>query len=178
MVVKSFSQQGIVVAACKLTGSISPRDYEEMVAASAIYATDFSEYGFPSTYKCEEKELLRLLEIMMADIKKANPEIIIMEIADGVFQKETKFLLSEPLFKKIVDAIFVTADSAPSALYTVNFLENIGYKVKAVSGAITSSPLYVKEFEEQSTIPVLDSTKGTIKFGSVISDLRTKRRKH
>jgi len=175
--VKSFSQQGMVVAACKLTGSISPRDYDEMVAASAFYATDFSDYGFPSTYKCEEKELLRLLETMLADIEKANPEIIIMEIADGVMQKETKFLLSEPLFKKRVGGIMVTADSAPSALYTVQFLENMGYKVKAVSGAITSSPLYVKEFEESSTIPVLSSATSTVKLGSVFGDLMTKKRR-
>ncbi|MBA3978481.1 MAG: hypothetical protein H0X50_09880 [Nitrosopumilus sp.] len=175
--VKSFSQQGMVVAACKLTGSISPRDYDEMVAASAFYATDFSDYGFPSTYKCEEKELLLLFETMMEDIEKANPEIIIMEIADGVLQKETKFLLSDPLFKKRVGGIAVTADSAPSALFTVHFLEKMGYKVEAVSGSITSSPLYVKEFEESSTIPVLSSATSTIKFGSVFGDLMTKRRK-
>lgn len=174
--VKSFSQQGVAVAACKLTGSISPRDYEEMVAASAFYATDFSEYGFPSTYKCEEKELLILLETMLEDIENANPEIIVMEIADGALQKETKFLLSDPSFKKRVGGIAVTADSAPSALFTVNFLENMGYKVKAVSGAITSSPLYVKEFEESSTIPVLSSATSTIRFGKVFSDLMTKER--
>ena len=147
-----------------------------MVAADALYATDFSDYGFPSTYKCEENELLRLLEIMMADIQKYNPEIIVMEIADGVLQKETEFLLSEPSFKKMVDAIALTADSAPSALYTVGVLEKMGYQVKAVSGAITSSPLYVKEFEKHSTIPVLSSTTSTIKFGSVFSDLMPKNR--
>ena len=177
--VKSFSQQGLVVAACKLTGSISPRDYDEMVSASAFYATDFSDYGFPSTYKCEEKELIELLETMLTDIEIVHPDIIIMEIADGVLQQETKFLLSEPFFKNRVSGMAVTADSAPSALYTVHFLENLGYKINALSGAITSSPLYVKEFEASSNIPIISSAKGTMKLGSVFSNLITKkRRKH
>ncbi|MEJ7642346.1 MAG: hypothetical protein WKF36_09165 [Candidatus Nitrosocosmicus sp.] len=177
--VKSFSQQGLVVAACKLTGSISPRDYDEMVSASAFYATDFSDYGFPSTYKCEEKELIELFETMLTDMETVHPDIIIMEIADGVLERETNFLLSEPLFKNRVSGMAVAADSAPSALYTVHFLENLGYKINALSGAITSSPLYVKEFEKSSTIPIISSAKATMTLGSAFGDLTTKkRRKH
>jgi len=173
--VKSFSQKGLSVAACKLTGSISPRDFDEMVSASAIYVTDFSDYGFPSTYKCEEKELLSLFEIMLVDIKKLNPDIIIMEIADGVLQQETNFLLTEPLFQKKVNGLVVAADNAPSALYTVNHLENLGYKVLALSGAITSSPLYTKEFEKFSAVPVISSANNTIRFGSLFNNLIKKK---
>ena len=173
--VKSLSQKGLSVAACKLTGSISPRDFDEMVSASAIYVTDFSDYGFPSTYKCEEKELLKLFEIMLYDIEKLNPDIIIMEIADGVLQQETNFLLNEPLFQKRVGGLAVAADNAPSALYTVNHLASLGYKILALSGAITSSPLYVREFEKMSAIPVISSAANTIRVGSLFNNLIKKK---
>jgi hypothetical protein len=51
----------------------------------------------------------------------------------------------------------LTAESATSALYVVDYLKRMGYRVVAVSGAITSSPLYVKEFEQNCNIPVLPS---------------------
>ena len=37
-----------------------------MLSASAVHVTDFSDYGFPSTYKCESEELLVLFETMLA----------------------------------------------------------------------------------------------------------------
>ena len=69
----------------------------------------------------------------------------------------------------------VAADSAPSALYTVNHLENLGYKVIALSGAITSSPLYVKEFEKISAIPIISFASDTIRFGSLFNNLLKKK---
>ncbi len=91
-----------------------------MVSASAIYVTDFSDYGFPSTYKCEENELLSLpLNSCYMIWKNLKPDIIIMEIADGVLQQETNFLLNEPSFQKKVSGLAVAADNAPSALSTV-----------------------------------------------------------
>ena len=112
--IKSFRRKGTKVIACKLTGSISPRDFDEMVSASAIHVTDFSDYGFPSTYKCEIEEVMDLFKTMLVDLEKLKPEIIIMEVADGVLQRETKMLLNQPLFKQLTRGIIVTADSAPA----------------------------------------------------------------
>jgi hypothetical protein len=166
--IKSLSQKGLRVAACKLTGSISPRDYDEMLSASAVYVTDFSDYGFPSTYKCDKDELMILFETMLADIEKSNPDIIIMEIADGILQRETKMILNEPLFQKMTRGIIVTAESAPSALYTVGYLEQLGFRIIGLSGAVTSSPLYVKEFADNNSAPILSSATSIV---SVLPDL-------
>jgi hypothetical protein len=162
--IKSFSEKGARIAACKLTGSVSNRDQDEMFSASPLFTIDFSEYGFPSTYKCELDELLELLKTMLSDIEKVNPKIVIIEIADGILQRETKMILNSPLFQQLVKNIIVTADSAPSALYTTDYLKKLGYNVIAVSGAITSSPLYTKEFEENSNIPVISSANDNIRL--------------
>src|SRR5690242_6167042 len=59
-ILRSLSARGVRVAGCKLTGSASPRDLYEMQATGAVFATDFSDYGFPSTYGEPLPELLRL----------------------------------------------------------------------------------------------------------------------
>ena len=169
--IKSLTQKGLKVAACKLTGSISPRDCDEMLSASATYVTDFSDYGFPSTYKCESEELLTLFETMLADLVKSKPDIIIMEVADGVLQRETRMILNQPFLKKLTRGIIVTADSAPAVLYTVGYLERLGFKIFCISGIITSSPLYVKEFKDQHTIPVISSKDSTIDISPIFESL-------
>jgi hypothetical protein len=164
--IKSFSEMGIKVAACKLTGSVSHRDKYEMTSAAAAYTIDFSDYGFPSTYKCDKQELIDLFNTMVADIEKTNPDVTLMEIADGILQRETSLLLSESLIKESTKGILLTAESAPSALFAVEELKRLGYDVIAVSGAMTSSPLYIREFQMKSDIPVISSgNNGSKMFG-------------
>jgi hypothetical protein len=168
-VIKSFSKMGIKVAACKLTGSVSHRDQDEMTSAAAAYTIDFSDYGFPSTYKCDKQELIDLFNTMVADIEKIDPDVTVMEIADGLLQRETSLLLSQPVIKKSTNGILLTADSAPSALYAVKYLRGRGYNIFAVSGAMTSSPLYIQEFQKNSDIPVISSASDDSKMFNVLA---------
>ncbi len=155
--IKGLSEKGLKIASCKLTGSVSNRDQDEMRSASAKSIIDFSDYGFPSTYLCTKEELLNLFDTMLYDLEKTRADLILMEIADGILQRETNMLLAETSIKRMVRGIILTADSAPSALYAVEKLKNLGYNVIAVSGKITSSPLCVKELEEHCEIPVVSS---------------------
>jgi hypothetical protein len=157
ILVKNLSDRGLKVAACKLTGSVSNRDQDELRSAYARTIIDFSDYGFPSTYLCTKKELFDLFDTMLADLEKTNPDVVIMEIADGILQRETSILLSENSVKKVIKGVILAADSAPSALYAADKIEQMGHNVIAVSGAITSSPLFVREFKENSSIPVYSS---------------------
>jgi hypothetical protein len=167
--IKSFSQMGIKIAACKLTGSVSHRDQYEMTSAAAAYTIDFSDYGFPSTYKCDKQELIDLFNTMVADIEKIDPDVTVMEIADGILQRETSLLLSEPLIKKSTKGILLTADSAPAALYAVNYLKRLRYNIIAVSGVMTSSPLYIREFQMKSDVPIISSASKESKMFSVLA---------
>ena len=169
--IKSLTQRGTRVAACKVTGSISPRDTDEMISAGAIYVTDFSDYGFPSTYKCDREELMFLFETMLADLSQYKPDLIIMEIADGVLQRETNQLLNEPLFKKWAKGVIVTADSAPAALYSVEYLQSKGFRTLCLSGSITSSPLYVKEFKDRHDVPVISSKPSLMDFAPIFEEI-------
>ena len=157
MLIKGLSERGLKIAACKLTGSVSNRDQDEMRSASARCIMDFSDYGFPSTYLATKQELIDLFNIMLARLEKFNPDVVIMEIADGILQRETNMLLTDPYVKQKTKGIVLAAESAPSALYGVEYLKNLGYTIIAVSGAMTSAPLFVREFQQHSDIHVASS---------------------
>jgi hypothetical protein len=156
--VRALTKKGLRVAACKLTGSVASRDQDEMIAAAAIYTSDFSDYGFPSTYLCSKGELIGLFDRMISDLEKTNPDIVIMEVADGILERETAMLLADGYFKQRAAArVILSADSALSALAAVDKLKDLGYRTIGVSGKMTSSPLSVKEFEQNSQISVFSS---------------------
>lgn len=169
--VKSLSEQGFRVAACKLTGSVSNRDQDELRSAGAKFVADFSDYGFPSTYMSSRNELIDLFNTMMSDIQKSEPDVVVMEIADGVIQRETTMILEDASFQKMVSKIVIAAESSLSGLHAVNIVEELGYKIACVSGKMTSSPLYVKEFQSNSTVPVISSADHSGSLALVVHDL-------
>jgi hypothetical protein len=155
--VKSLLRRGIRVTACKLTGSVCQRDRGEFHAAGAHFAQDFSDYGFPSTYLATEEQLLGLFESMLADAAQADPDITVLEVADGVLQRETKLLLGHSEVRRRVDGVVLAAPCSASALFGIEQLHEHGHRVVAVSGRITNSPLCMREFADGSSIPVASS---------------------
>ena len=155
--VRGLVEQGVRVAACKVTGSVSHRDLFEMRATSPVFATDFSDYGFPSTYLCEKQEVLDLFHTILADCEAHDPEVIVIEIADGVLQRETQMLLNDPEVKQHVLKVLITAPCALSALQAVDVVRDTGNEVLAVSGIISNSPLFIREFTALSDVPFCSS---------------------
>ncbi len=160
MLIRSLHDKNVKVCACKLTGSISNRDKFEMESSLANKVVDFSDYGFPSTYHCLKNELINLFYSMLIDLNKENPDIIIMEIADGILQRETELLLNEQKIKNHICGVVLAADNSTSALYSISYLHNLNYNVFFLSGVITSSPLYIREFQKNTNyiVPILSST--------------------
>jgi hypothetical protein len=169
--IKGLSDLGLRVAACKLTGSVSNRDQDEMRAASAVRVLDFSDYGFPSTYLCPKTELMSLFRTMMADIAPSAPDVVVMEIADGILQRETAMLLEEARIRTALQGVVLAADNALSAHFGVQRLHSLGHDVLGVTGLLTSSPLCVREFNELSDVPVASSAGS----GSPLAELVTAR---
>ncbi len=153
-----LSRQGLRVAAGKLTGSVSNRDVDEMRGADAVSVYDFSDYGFPSTYLADPAELSLLWRELLAVSGESRPDLTILEIADGVLERETALILRDPQFRQRVTGVLVAADCPLSALGAVEELRKLGYPVLGVSGAFTSAPLFVREFSDHGDVPVLPST--------------------
>ena len=151
-------QQGKTVAACKLTGSLSQRDLHSLEATGATDVRDFSDYGFPSTYLCSKEELHGLYATMIQDATSANPDVIVVEIADGILQRETNMVLEDTVIRSHIRGVILAAHCAPSGLHGADCIRNHSHDLLAVSGVMTSSPLSVQEFKSHSNIPVASST--------------------
>jgi hypothetical protein len=156
--IRGLTDMGLKVVACKLTGSVSNHDPDELAAAAAHKVTDFSDFGFASTYLTPKEELLDLFHTMLADIATANADVVLMELADGLLQRETAMLLREPTIKKAGRGVVLSASGSISALWATDHLRELGHRVVALSGRITSSPLAVREFiANDSGTPVASS---------------------
>ncbi len=159
LILHGLRRQGVRVAAAKITGSVSNRDVDEMRSSDAVSVLDFSDYGFPSTYLADPGELALLWREILVDSSRTVPDLLVVEIADGILERETAMILSDPSFRDRVGGLILAADSSLAALAGVEELRGLGYHVLGASGAFTSAPLYVREFRQRSDVPVLASTK-------------------
>ena len=144
---RALTDRGLRVASCKLTGSVSPGDVLEQQAAGAVDSRDFSDYGLPSTYLASRAELRRLYAAMTSDVAKARPDLVLMEVADGLLQRETAMVLTDAAIRRDVAGVVLAARCAPAALDALSRIERAGHRALLVSGVITNSPLFVRELQ-------------------------------
>ncbi|MBU0711109.1 hypothetical protein KJ762_09625 [bacterium] len=150
-------ERGLSVSLLKVTGSVAYRDLFEYEATGAQYTADFSDYGFPSTYLCSQKELVALYSRMLEDTLSIKPDVVIVEIADGILQRETQLLLKSNIARFTSIGVILTAPCACSALTLVEKVKQLDYSPIAVTGLITNSPLFVAEFASYDNTPVWDT---------------------
>ncbi len=159
--IKGLSRSGMSVGAAKLTGTGAGLDVWLMQDSGAHKVLDFTDVGYASTFLLSIEELesifIKLLSILCAE----KVDAIVFEVADGLLQRETSALLTSPLFKKYVDQVIFAASDALGAYAGVNWLKQEGLPVKAVSGALTASPLAIRETEDVVDLPVLDPERLT-----------------
>ncbi len=147
------------VAYAKLTGTAFPKDAALSRDRGAHFATDFSEFGFPSTYLFDKQILLDLYySIVHLCWRRAQVEYVVMEIADGLLQRETAMLLSDPTFRSTLHGVLFSAGDSMGALYGLQLLNQWGIQPFALSGLFTSSELLIREVQEQTQTPVLRLT--------------------
>src|SRR5947207_702959 len=148
-------RQGYRVAAVKLTGTASGRDAWKMLDAGACVAVDFVDGGLPSTYLCELDELLNLHNLFLGYAASQKAACMVVEIADGLLQNETAALLQSSRFTRTVDAWIFAAGDPLAAAGGVRVLRSWRIKPLAISGAVSMSPLGIKEAQIATGLPCL-----------------------
>ncbi|MBI3467497.1 MAG: DUF1611 domain-containing protein [Planctomycetes bacterium] len=158
-------RHGHRVAAIKLTGTASGRDAWAMQDAGAWPVLEFVDGGYPSTYLCPLEEILDLYDNLVAHASLEGAEWVVVEIADGLLQKETSALLCSPRFSKTVDNwVFATSDPV-AALGGIGALRDWGIEPVAISGLISMSPLAISEAHAATGIEcvtALDLQRGNL----------------
>lgn len=144
-----FSTFGI-----KATGTGAFGDYNSF-ADAGVPVLDFTDVGMATTYRMPMARIEAGFETLIATAAGAGAEVIVVEIADGVFQQETRAILKAGAIRDRMDGILFAAPDALSALGGVHVLEKLGLSPFAISGMVSCSPLARAEAEEVTGLPVL-----------------------
>lgn len=150
---RSLTRKGFRVAAAKVTGTAAGKDVRHFESCGADPVLDFVSAGYPSTYMLDRDELLGIYRALLAHLRGANPDYIVLEIADGIFQRETRMMLESEDIRDSVDHVFFAAGDSLSIEAGVRSLGDLGLPLRATSGALTQSLLAVREAEEATGIP-------------------------
>lgn len=172
-IIRGLSASGRSVAAGKVTGTGAGGDVWLMTDAGASPVLDFTAAGYPSTYLCSPDEIIQSLRIVHGNLASSGADAIVLEIADGLLQRETSELLGSEQLADVADAVVFAACDALSAVGGVGTLHRLGLPVVAVSGLVTASPLATQEAGSALDIPVLAPAELISDPGAVLSQGRT-----
>ncbi|GAB5470342.1 MAG: hypothetical protein Kilf2KO_33720 [Rhodospirillales bacterium] len=147
------------VAAIKATGTGAFGDFNAFLDTGAHYVADFTDVGLVSTYRQPLPRIAAGLETLLADAGRAGCEVAVVELADGVFQKETAELLKmAPVRDGFAGLVFAAGDAlAAAGGYAA--LKDLGITPSAMTGMVSCSPLAAAEAELATGTQVLTRTE-------------------
>jgi len=157
--IKGLGRQNCRVAGIKLTGTAAGRDTWTMRDAGAFLALDFVDGGLASTFMCALPELLNLHKLLVNHAASQGAEWVVIEVADGLLQRETAALLQNTRFAESVDSWVFAASEALSAVGGVALLRSWGIRPLAMSGLLSMSPLDMREAELATGLECLTATQ-------------------
>lgn len=144
----ALAASGESVVAAKATGQAARRDALLMKAAGASEILDFSDFGYPSTYLLAREEVTSLFWQIYNELHmKAGPGgYIVVELADGIYQRETAMLLSDPHIRaQTGHVVFSCCDSLSAVAGVETLRSRFGIEASAISGPAANSELGLKE---------------------------------
>lgn len=154
-IVNGFTRAGLRVAAGKSTGTGAGNDPNHFRDAGASTVLDFTDFGHASTYRLGHERIREIFVDMVDELVASGPDVVIIEVADGVYQEETRRLLEDPQFHARVDRVVFASQDALGAVAGMQVLDAAGVAACAVSGVVTSSPLATREAGEVLSVPVI-----------------------
>lgn len=153
MLARGLANAGYVVHAGKATGSGAGNDVGLFLDSGAHRVVDHTDFGYVSTFKEDTGNLVDLTRSMAAhlacpDPGEDDPDVVLVEIADGLYQKDNRALLADRRFVEIFDGVVFASGDALGATEGTRLLTEAGLPVFGVTGVFTNSPLALEEVAE------------------------------
>lgn len=164
-----LSRSGYRVAGIKATGTGSGGDLWRMKDMGADVVMDFTDAGFPSTYKAPDEAIERGVLGLIRHAERRKCDFAIVEIADGLQHLETATLLRSEQLISIAHGVVFAAYDSMGAKAGYDELRRLGYSVLSISGQITRSPLAMREAAAACSCPI--HTPIELQEGSLMDDL-------
>lgn len=154
-----LAKAGMRVHVGKATGTGAGNDAHLFTDAGAARVLDFTDFGLSTTFGLSHSEVrdvfFSLVDALAEDRGDGTPDAILVEIADGIFQGETRELLTDQVFQERVQEIVFSAGDALGAVGGVSTLATLGLSPSLVSGVLTASPLATREAMAALDVPVI-----------------------
>ena len=144
---RGLRSAGHRVGYIKVTGTGAGGDTWLLQDAGADRVLDFTDAGMASTYLADLEQIEAGMHTMLQDMAQHGMDVVVMEVADGVYQRETSQLIAGKAFSKTVDGVILAARDAMGAATGVTALSSAKPPVLALSGLLTASPLQRREAE-------------------------------
>lgn len=156
--VNGLGNAGFIVNAGKATGTGAGNDSNLYNDAGADQVVDFTDFGLVSTFKLTFDEVKDLVFSTVAELAgRDEPDAVIVEIADGIYQGETAALLHDPDFRELVDRVVFACGEALSAAAGSLVLAEAELPLVAISGKLTAAPLVISEAAAVVDVPIIQT---------------------
>lgn len=149
-----LKKAGWRVAGAKATGTGAFGDFHAFLDAG-VPVSDFTDAGMPTTYKMGVERIEQGFDTLVGSAAADGAEIVVVEIADGVFQQETAAILAGSRIIERMDALMFAAPDALGAVGGVKVLEEYNLRPFAISGMVTRSPLAAEEARAATGVRLL-----------------------
>ncbi|MHC4841923.1 MAG: hypothetical protein ACYTDT_13380 [Planctomycetota bacterium] len=160
----ALTTMGYTVRGAKVTGTASLKDILHMQDAGAEKIADFTHLGYPATYMLSAQECESIFHTL--DLKYGNnpKNYWVVEIADGVLQRETEMLLQSKVVRDRIHKLIFSAGDSLGVQGGIQILkEKYGLAPDAISGRCTSSSLGIDEIRSIIDIPVFDNMQWNLR---------------
>lgn len=152
--VLGLSRAGFKVGTAKVTGTGSGGDYWAMHDAGADVVVDFTDAGYSATYKVPQGELEAIMCDLVGHLCHEQVDVILLEVADGIFQEQNVDFIQTDTFQSLVDGVFFAGGEALGAALGVCKLQMLGLDVIGLSGKLTASELLIREAAGVCEVPI------------------------
>ncbi|MFO0688299.1 MAG: hypothetical protein U0900_06300 [Myxococcota bacterium] len=154
--VRGLRNAGQRVGYAKVTGTAAAGDPGLLRDAGAHLVLDFTDAGFASTYRLSSATVEAIFEELVLHLAAGGCESIVIEVADGLLQRETESLLQSRVFRSRVSGLLFTAADSLGAMGGVQWLRDRKLPVSGLSGRLMTSPLQLREATAATRLPVYD----------------------
>jgi hypothetical protein len=155
-----LTKAGWRVATIKATGTGAFGDYNDYVDTGAHMVADFTDAGMVTTYL----EPLARIKSGIADLlwqaEVAGAEVVVMEVADGLFQRETAGLVADAEFRQSLAGVVFACGDALAASGGVTELARHNLRPVALTGIVSCSPMATLEAQAATGVEVM--TRGQL----------------
>jgi hypothetical protein len=146
---------GYKVAALKGTGTGAFGDFNEYTDTGAHWVADFTDAGMVTTYREPLGRVKAGLNCLLGHAAERGCDIAVMEIADGLYQRETGALVADPWFRQRKSGLVFACGDAVAAAGGVAELARHGLRPDALTGILSCSPMATAEAVAATGVSVL-----------------------